>query len=235
MQVRPAARADVDAVLDLWAAARSAAASTPDDAEAVVRLLEDGDGALIVAEADGRIVGALVAGWDGWRGTCYRLAVLPAYRRPRHRAATRRGRAREPASQGSAPRHRARRARRSGGGRGSGAQRATSSTARWRVSCGTSDPVATRPCPSPSPVRHAGPASPLSVPTRTSVRVYGAGVAEAGVDGWEVDRGDRARGGARPVDGGVLGQQARPHVPARPEARRARRARVRRPERPRYR
>jgi ribosomal protein S18 acetylase RimI-like enzyme len=81
MQVRPATRADVDAVLELWAQARSAAASTPDDVEAVVRLLEDGDGALIVAEADGRVVGAIVAGWDGWRGNVYRLAVLPAYRR----------------------------------------------------------------------------------------------------------------------------------------------------------
>jgi ribosomal protein S18 acetylase RimI-like enzyme len=81
MEVRPATRADVDAVLELWAAARSAAASTPDDVDAVVRLLEDGDGALLVAEADGRVVGALVAGWDGWRGNMYRLAVLASYRR----------------------------------------------------------------------------------------------------------------------------------------------------------
>jgi hypothetical protein len=43
----------------------------------VERLLEDGDGALLVAEADGRVVGAIVAGWDGWRGNMYRLAVLP--------------------------------------------------------------------------------------------------------------------------------------------------------------
>jgi ribosomal protein S18 acetylase RimI-like enzyme len=81
MQVRPATRADVDAVLELWAQARSDAASTPDDVEAIARLLEDGGGALIVAKADGRVVGAIVAGWDGWRGNMYRLAVLPAYRR----------------------------------------------------------------------------------------------------------------------------------------------------------
>jgi ribosomal protein S18 acetylase RimI-like enzyme len=36
---------------------------------------------LLVAESDGRIVGALVAVWDGWRGNMYRLAVLPSYRR----------------------------------------------------------------------------------------------------------------------------------------------------------
>jgi ribosomal protein S18 acetylase RimI-like enzyme len=81
MEVRRAARADVDAVLEVWAAARSAAASTPDDVAGVERLIEDGDGALLVAEADGRVVGAIVAGWDGWRGNMYRLAVLPAFRR----------------------------------------------------------------------------------------------------------------------------------------------------------
>jgi ribosomal protein S18 acetylase RimI-like enzyme len=38
--------------------------------------------ALLVAEADdGEIVGVLIAGWDGWRGNMYRLAVRPDYRR----------------------------------------------------------------------------------------------------------------------------------------------------------
>jgi len=36
---------------------------------------------LLVAEADGRLVGTVIGGWDGWRGSIYRLAVLPAYRR----------------------------------------------------------------------------------------------------------------------------------------------------------
>ena len=35
----------------------------------------------LVAEDAGRLVGTLIAGWDGWRGNMYRLAVLPAYRR----------------------------------------------------------------------------------------------------------------------------------------------------------
>ena len=30
---------------------------------------------------DGEIVGSVIAGWDGWRGSIYRLAVAPAYRR----------------------------------------------------------------------------------------------------------------------------------------------------------
>jgi ribosomal protein S18 acetylase RimI-like enzyme len=79
MLVREAGRADVDAVLALWAQARSEAAVTPDTAESVELLLERSS--LLVAEADGRIVGALVVGWDGWRGNMYRLAVLPEFRR----------------------------------------------------------------------------------------------------------------------------------------------------------
>ena len=36
---------------------------------------------LLAAEEDGRIVGTLIAAWDGWRGNLYRLAVLPDGRR----------------------------------------------------------------------------------------------------------------------------------------------------------
>src|SRR5262249_34923935 len=57
------------------------AASTPDDVASVARLIETADDALLVAEHDGRVVGALVAAWDGWRGNMYRLAVLPEFRR----------------------------------------------------------------------------------------------------------------------------------------------------------
>ena len=81
MSIRPAHVEDVDAVLALWRQARSAAASTSDDPESVSRLVERAPGALLVAERQGRVVGALVAAWDGWRGNMYRLAVLPPYRR----------------------------------------------------------------------------------------------------------------------------------------------------------
>jgi len=47
----------------------------------LVRLTEHSDDALLVAELDGRVVGALVAAWDGWRGDMYRLAMLPEHRR----------------------------------------------------------------------------------------------------------------------------------------------------------
>jgi ribosomal protein S18 acetylase RimI-like enzyme len=79
--IRAATSADVDAVLAVWAEARDTAARTPDDPQFVERLLERDPGALLVAEADGQVVGVLIAGWDGWRGNVYRLAVLPSHRR----------------------------------------------------------------------------------------------------------------------------------------------------------
>ena len=36
---------------------------------------------VLVAEADCRIVGSLIATFDGWRGNMYRIAVHPDYRR----------------------------------------------------------------------------------------------------------------------------------------------------------
>jgi ribosomal protein S18 acetylase RimI-like enzyme len=80
-EIRAATAADIDAVLAVWAEARSSAARTPDDPNVVKQLLDRDPGALLVAEADGRIVGVLIAGWDGWRGNVYRLAVLPSHRR----------------------------------------------------------------------------------------------------------------------------------------------------------
>jgi ribosomal protein S18 acetylase RimI-like enzyme len=69
------------AVLDLWAQARSEHSSTPDRLADVERLVEDSPAALLVAERDGEIVGALIAAWDGWRGNMYRLAVRDGHRR----------------------------------------------------------------------------------------------------------------------------------------------------------
>ena len=37
--------------------------------------------ALLLAEEDSLIVGSVIAAWDGWRGTIYRLAVAPSHRR----------------------------------------------------------------------------------------------------------------------------------------------------------
>lgn len=79
IDIRPAELDDVPAVLALWREA--AAPTTTDDADAVGVLLARDPGALLVAESSGRIVGTVIAAWDGWRGSVYRIAVLPAFRR----------------------------------------------------------------------------------------------------------------------------------------------------------
>ncbi len=79
--VRMCRQDDVGSVLELWAQARSSHASTPDRPEDVERLTAESPAALLVAERDGEIVGALIAAWDGWRGNMYRLAVGEEHRR----------------------------------------------------------------------------------------------------------------------------------------------------------
>ena len=46
-----------------------------------MRLVERDADSLLLAEAGGRIVGSLIVAWDGWRGSFYRLAVHPDWRR----------------------------------------------------------------------------------------------------------------------------------------------------------
>jgi len=81
LTIRVAEPDDAAGVLALWEAARSSAASTPDDHSSIARLMEHTADALLVAEQDGRIVGAVIAAWDGWRANMYRLAVAPEHRR----------------------------------------------------------------------------------------------------------------------------------------------------------
>jgi ribosomal protein S18 acetylase RimI-like enzyme len=81
LHVRAAEPRDVDAVRALWSSARSEHAVTPDREEAVRRLIAHAPGSLLVAEQEGEVVGALIAAWDGWRGSMYRLAVRPDRRR----------------------------------------------------------------------------------------------------------------------------------------------------------
>jgi ribosomal protein S18 acetylase RimI-like enzyme len=78
--LRTATRVDIAAVLAFWDDATAEPSST-DDAEGIGALIAHAPGALILAVDGDAIVGTVIGGWDGWRGTIYRLAVAPAVRR----------------------------------------------------------------------------------------------------------------------------------------------------------
>ena len=80
MEIRPAQPADLDAVVDLWSREGGPTSMPCGIAEADALLRRDPD-ALLVAVADGTMVGTLIVGWDGWRCHLYRLVVEPAWRR----------------------------------------------------------------------------------------------------------------------------------------------------------
>ncbi len=79
VELRSATADDIPGVLALWQ--QAAEPTSTDSSAALAGLLRRDPGALIVGEADGRIVGSVIAGWDGWRGSIYRLAVAPDHRR----------------------------------------------------------------------------------------------------------------------------------------------------------
>jgi len=78
--IRPARVTEAQAVLDLWREA-GALPSKTDTPREVRRLVKRHPGALLVAVDGGRLIGTVIAGWDGWRGGIYRLAVAPDRRR----------------------------------------------------------------------------------------------------------------------------------------------------------
>ncbi len=80
LRIRNATEKDIAAVLDLWVVAGSVP-TVSDSPEGLARLLATDPQALMVAELSGVLVGSLIAAWDGWRGSFYRLAVSPEHRR----------------------------------------------------------------------------------------------------------------------------------------------------------
>jgi ribosomal protein S18 acetylase RimI-like enzyme len=71
---------EAEDVVRVWAAA-DAQPTVTDDAASVGVLLAHDRESVLVADDDGQIVGTLIAGWDGWRGNLYRIAVVPSHRR----------------------------------------------------------------------------------------------------------------------------------------------------------
>jgi ribosomal protein S18 acetylase RimI-like enzyme len=78
--IRSGLRGEAAQILELWQISGALPTAT-DSSEGISCLLDSEKDALIVAEADGRIVGTVIAAWDGWRGNLYRLVVAPGSRR----------------------------------------------------------------------------------------------------------------------------------------------------------
>ncbi len=68
------------AVLALWRGAYGTVGVT-DSLDDVLQAARGSNSVLLVAEEEGRIVGTVIGGFDGWRGNIYRLAVHPEYQR----------------------------------------------------------------------------------------------------------------------------------------------------------
>jgi ribosomal protein S18 acetylase RimI-like enzyme len=79
--IRAMAQEDYENVHALWMKIKGFAIRSIDDSkEGVERFLERNPGISVVAEEDGKIVGAILCGHDGRRGCMYHVCVDPAYR-----------------------------------------------------------------------------------------------------------------------------------------------------------
>ena len=65
---------------DFWREAGAEPTAT-DDPQGVNTLLREREDAVLLAVVEGEIVGTVIAVFDGWRGSIYRLAVLPSHQR----------------------------------------------------------------------------------------------------------------------------------------------------------
>lgn len=73
---------DLQAVLNLWRTAGTGIQLSPSDRpEEIHKKLQRDPDLFLVAEEEGRIVGAVLGGFDGRRGMVYHLAVDPSLRR----------------------------------------------------------------------------------------------------------------------------------------------------------
>jgi ribosomal protein S18 acetylase RimI-like enzyme len=78
--IRSATPADFDSILALWQAA-GFHTTNPDSQTTLNRFHAFSSDLFLVAEVDGRIVGTVLAPWNGWRAYIARLAVEPGRRR----------------------------------------------------------------------------------------------------------------------------------------------------------
>ncbi|MBV8140065.1 MAG: GNAT family N-acetyltransferase [Deltaproteobacteria bacterium] len=79
--IRPVLTEELPAVLSFWREVEVTPPSVTDSVEGLTILMQQPVALLLVATVDGKIVGSIIGGWDGWRGNIYHLAVAPAHRR----------------------------------------------------------------------------------------------------------------------------------------------------------
>jgi ribosomal protein S18 acetylase RimI-like enzyme len=77
---RTARADDLRSILELWGHAQAEPGRTGDVDSLTKLIMHDPEAVLIAAEEEA-IVGSVIAAWDRWRGTFYRLAVPPSHRR----------------------------------------------------------------------------------------------------------------------------------------------------------
>lgn len=80
MHIRTLEKNEIPLVLELWKAADSSPSVT-DNVEEISKILEREYATFLVVEIEGRIIGSVIATFDGWRGIVYRLAVHPDQQR----------------------------------------------------------------------------------------------------------------------------------------------------------
>jgi ribosomal protein S18 acetylase RimI-like enzyme len=78
--IRQVTSSDTDSLLSFWAQAGENHSRPLDSAQLIEALLLRDAESLFIADLNGRIVGTVIAGWDGWRAHLYRLAVAPDLR-----------------------------------------------------------------------------------------------------------------------------------------------------------
>jgi ribosomal protein S18 acetylase RimI-like enzyme len=78
--IRQAQPADFDTIIAMWYSI-DRHTELPDEPAFLQQFHDFSSDLFLVAEADGRIVGTVIGGWDGWRGHIARLVADPAIRR----------------------------------------------------------------------------------------------------------------------------------------------------------
>jgi ribosomal protein S18 acetylase RimI-like enzyme len=80
LNVRNCRSEDLQTILALWRVA-GVTASVTDTVIDLQRAIADSGAFVLAAEWGGQIIGSVIGSFDGWRGSVYRLAVHPGFRR----------------------------------------------------------------------------------------------------------------------------------------------------------